>query len=233
MRLILSFVLVCLLAPAIADAQSRGAQSGQRGTFTWVDDEGVRHYGDSIPPEYAEKPADILNKHGVAIDQREGKKTEEQIAAEKREQELETQRELQRRADQALLSTYISVEEIEMHRDRRVELFKAQARVTELYLRNLTRRMDQLKQEAGRYKPYSSDPSAEPIDPSLVAEMEETETAIDHHKANLKKFRDDEQSIIERFEGDIQRFKKLKGLDGLAGARKSTQSNMAAQAVPE
>ena len=64
-------------------------------------------------------------------------------------------KELQFRADQALLSTYVSVAEIEMHRDRRVELFQAQARVTELYLRNLQRRLDQLKTEAGRFKPSS------------------------------------------------------------------------------
>ena len=110
MRLIIFSVIFCLFVPAIADAQAT-----QRGTYSWVDDEGVRHYGDSIPPEYAEKPAEVLNKHGVAIDQREGRKTEEQIAAEKREEELRVQKELQRRADQALLSTYISVDEIEMH----------------------------------------------------------------------------------------------------------------------
>ena len=47
------------------------------------------------------------------------------------------QKELQMRADRALLATYQNVDEIVMHRDRRVELFQAQSRVTELYLRNL------------------------------------------------------------------------------------------------
>ncbi|MDH3551542.1 MAG: hypothetical protein OER22_02910, partial [Gammaproteobacteria bacterium] len=70
-----------------------------------------------------------------------------------------------------MLSTYVNVNEIEMHRDRRVELFQAQARVTELYLRNLRRRLDKLKSEAGRYKPYSSDPGAPTIDPDLVEEI--------------------------------------------------------------
>jgi hypothetical protein len=226
MRLIILSVIFCLFVPAIADAQTK-----PRATFTWVDDDGVRHYGDSIPAEYAEKPADVLNDQGVAVAQREGKKTEEQLAAEAAAKELEVQRDLQFRADKALLATYISVEEIVMHRDRRVELFRAQARVTELYLRNLSRRLNQLKQEAGRYKPYSSDPAAEPIDPGLVEEIGETEVAIARHENNLKQFRDTEQSIIERFEGDIQRFKAIKGIPDDQQTRVAGSSM--AQAVPE
>ena len=187
--------------------------AAQQGTaYTWVDDEGIRHYGDSIPPEYADKPKEVVNEHGVTVGHIQGKKSDEQIAAEKAAKELEMQKELQRRADQALLSTYINVAEIEMHRDRRVELFQAQARVTELYLRNLRRRLDQLKGEAGRFKPYSSDPDARVIDPSLVDEIQETETAISRHMSNLRKFHSEEKQIIDRFEGDIQRFMILKGL---------------------
>ena len=71
------------------------------------------------------------------------------------------QKELQARADQALLATYLSVEEIVMHRDRRVELFQAQSRVTELYLRNLERRLTKLRSARPKsYQPYSEDPDA-------------------------------------------------------------------------
>lgn len=226
MRLLILTVTLCLLAPVDADAQS-----AQRQTYKWVDDEGVIHYGDSVPPEYADKQKDVLNDQGVAVGLVEGKKTEEQLAAEAAAAELEVQQELQRRADKALLATYISVQEIEMHRDRRVELFRAQARVTELYLRNLTRRLGQLKKEAGRYKPYSSDPAAEPIDPSLVEEIGETEGSIARHEGNLKKFRDEERRIIDNFEGDIHRFKKIKGISEDAQTRAATET--LAQTVPE
>jgi len=141
-------------------------------------------------------------------------------------------KELQFRADQALLSTYVSVAEIEMHRDRRVELFQAQARVTELYLRNLQRRLDQLKAEAGRFKPYSSDPAAQMIDPSLVEDIDETEASIGRHEQNLKKFRDEEQRIHERFEGDIQRFKTIKGISAGEPQNRAVPETLA-QTVPE
>ena len=230
MRIITSSVILCVLLPLSAAAQQ------DRGTYKWEDEEGVIHYGDSIPPEYADKPKQRLNDQGVAVEHLEGKKTAEQLAAEKKAAELEVQRELQRRADKALLNTYISVAEIEMHRDRRVELFRAQARVTELYLRNLARRLDQLKREAGRYKPYSADPNAQSIDPSLVAEIKETEGAIERHESNLSQFRNEEKQIRERFEGDIERFKRLKGIDGdetgLA-SELSAGATSVAQIVPE
>jgi hypothetical protein len=231
MRIIISSVILCILLPLSAAAQQQ-----QRGTFKWVDDEGVIHYGDRIPPEYADKPKQRLNDQGVAVELLEGKKTEAQLAAEKKAAELEVQKELQRRADLALLNTYISVAEIEMHRDRRVELFRAQARVTELYLRNLARRLDQLKREAGRFKPYSSDPNAETIDPGLVAEIKETEGAIQRHEDNLGQFRSEEKQIRDRFEGDIERFKRLKGIEGEeTGLARGSQAAAAslAQIVPE
>ena len=181
--------------------------------YKWVDEEGQIHYGDSIPPEYSELPKQVLNEHAITVDHLEGRKTEEQLLAEQKAKELETQKELQRRADQALLATYLSVEEIVMHRDRRIELFQAQSRVTELYLRNLERRLSKLKREAARYRPYNEDPDAPLISQDLVADINETKATIARHEKNLQKFRDDERQMVARFEGDINRFKALKGLD--------------------
>jgi hypothetical protein len=181
--------------------------------YKWVDEDGQIHYGDSVPPEYSDLPKQVLNEHAVTVDHLEGRKTEEQLLAEQKAKELQTQKELQRRADQALLATYLSVEEIVMHRDRRIELFQAQSRVTELYLRNLERRLSKLKREAARYRPYNEDPDAPLISQDLVTDINETKATIARHEKNLQKFRDDERQMVARFEGDINRFKALKGLD--------------------
>jgi hypothetical protein len=215
MRIRIAAIPVLFLLPLLASA-------GQRASYSWVDDEGVVHYGDSIPPEYADKPKNVINEHGITVDHIRGKKTAEEIEAERIAAELALQKELQNRADRALLATYQSVDEIEMHRDRRIELFQAQSRVTELYLRNLDRRLAQLKEESSRFRPYSSDPSAEMIDPRLVKEIKETESTIVRHKKNLEKYQQDEREIVERFDGDIDRLKNLKGL-----------TITTAQAVPE
>ncbi len=201
------------LALSLAIVASSGAFADQsRKTYSWVDEHGVRHYGDSVPAQYAEVPKDVLNEHAVTIDRVEGRKTEEQLEAERIEAERVAAAELRLRNDRALLATYLSVDEIVMHRDRRVELFQAQSRVTEMYLRTLERRLSKLMVEADRFQPYSDDPDAPMIDPDLIEDIDLTKGTIERHEGNLEKFERDKQSIIERFDGDIRRFEELKGL---------------------
>lgn len=202
-------VLLSLLPLAVLGAPKQG----QSKLYRWVDEDGVVHYGDSIPAEYAEIERQVINEHGITVDVLEAKKTEEELAELRRQEELREAREAQRRADQALLATYLTVDEIELHRDRRIELFQAQARVTELYLSNLKRRLEKLQSDASKYRPYSDDPHAEMIDPDLAADIATTKDTIERHEENLRKFHEDEESIVARFDGDINRFKKLKGLN--------------------
>lgn len=205
-KLIFTFVLL-LLAPLASLAQQ------QAKVYKWVDENGTLHYGDSIPAKYAEFPKEVLNDRGVTVGNLEGKKTPEQIEAERLEQERVAAIELQRRADQALLATYLSVDEILMHRDRRVELFQAQSRVTELYLRNLERRLLKLRSEASHFQPYSQDSDAPMIPGELAEDIRLTKEIVTRHERNLQKFQANEQQVIARFDGDISRFKLLKGID--------------------
>lgn len=201
-------LLLLIALPMLATAGDQ-----QQKLYRWVDAEGIVHYGDSIPAEYAEIERQVVNDHGITVDVMAAKKTEAEIAEDKRQEDLRIQAELQRRQDQALLATYLTVDEILMHRDRRVELFQAQTRVTELYLKNLERRMTSLTEEAAQYRPYSDDPDAEMIDPDLAADMQTTRETIARHQQNLQRFEEDQNNIVARFDGDIVRFKKLKGLN--------------------
>ena len=202
-----------LLALSISAFAATGAFAGEAGkVYSWVDENGQRHFGDSIPPEYAELDKELLNDRGIQIDTLEGRKSPEQIAEEKRLEEERIAEEAQRRADRALLATYLTREEIIMHRDRRVELFQAQARVTEMFLKNLQRRLAGLIAEANHFQPYSDNPEAPKIDPDLDAEIKLTRDTIARHEGNLEKFKRDERAIIQRFDNDLRRFEQLKGL---------------------
>jgi hypothetical protein len=201
---IITVALVVVCSPAMAREEQ---------IYKWVDEDGNVFYGDSVPPEYAERPKEVLNDQGVAVEALQGKKTPEQIEQERIETARREEVERQRRADLALLATYLSVEEIQMHRDRRVELFQAQSRVTELYLRNLERRLENLRVEARNFKPYSDDPNAPMIEEDLATDLRLTKETIARHERNLEKYQNDEKQIIERFDNDIARFKRLKGID--------------------
>jgi hypothetical protein len=209
MRNLLTTIVVLTLLPLGGLAADKKTSK----LYRWVDNEGVVHYGDSIPAEYTDLERQVVNDHGITVDVMHAKKTEEEIAEDLRQEELRQARELQRRQDMALLATYLTVDEIVLHRDRRVELFQAQARVTELYLSNLKRRLQKLQRDASRYRPYSQDPDAEMIDPDLVGDITTTKETIERHEENLRRFQTDEQNIVARFDGDIDRFKKLKGLN--------------------
>jgi len=202
------FIITVALVVVCSPAMARDEQ-----IYKWVDEDGNVFYGDSVPPEYAERPKEVLNDQGVAVEALQGKKTPEQIEQERIETARREEVERQRRADLALLATYLSVEEIQMHRDRRVELFQAQSRVTELYLRNLERRLENLRVEARNFKPYSDDPNAPMIEEDLATDLRLTKETIARHERNLEKYQNDEKQIIERFDNDIARFKRLKGLD--------------------
>ena len=210
MRKLIFVIAGLLLAPLPVVAQQNGK------IYSWTDENGQVHYSTQVPAEFAEQDKRVLNERGIEVDVIEGKKSAEELEAERIAREAEIAEEVKRRKDLALLGTYLTVEEIKLHRDRRVELFEAQTRVTELYLTNLERRLNKLKQEASHYTPYSPDPDAPMIDPELVADINETQATIDRHKNNLQKYQRDVAEIIRRFEVDITRFRELKGITQVA-----------------
>ena len=209
MKILAITATVLLLLPMAALAKDGNSQK----LYRWVDAEGQVHFGDSVPAEYAELEKQVLNEHGVTVGVLDGKKTEEEIAEEKRQTQLAMELAMRKRADQALLATYMSIEEILMHRDRRIELFQAQTRVTELYLVNLQRRLDSLMTDASGFQPYSDNPDAPMINRDLTDDIAATKDTIERHESNLQRFQSDEKNIVDRFEVDILRFKRIKGLD--------------------
>lgn len=202
------FLFLALFLSAV----TTGALAGEVQTYKYVDENGNPVFGDRVPPEAAERDKVVLNEHAIAVDKIRGRKSAEELEQERLEEELRIARQEEQRRDRALTGTYLSVDEIIMHRDRRVELFQAQARVTEMFLGNLERRLGKLESEASRYQPFSDDPDAPMVDPDLVDEMQLTRETIERHRDNLGKFRRDEKAIIERFDRDIRRFKELKGI---------------------
>ena len=48
--------------------------------YRWKDDSGSNHYGDYVPPEYADSGHTVLNQHGVEVERVSGALTEEERA---------------------------------------------------------------------------------------------------------------------------------------------------------
>jgi hypothetical protein len=206
-----------LVFAALALQTSAHAQRQQEGTrlYRWVDDKGVVHYGDSVPPEYANRDRNILNSQGVAVGFQEGEVTaEERAAIARREAAAEAARaekEEVARRDRMLLQTYLTVADIEDLRDRRLELLESQIKVTELYLNNLRKRLVGLQAEAGAFKPYTTDPNAPQIPENLALDISRTAASINLYEQTLARTRNDQTALRSSFNNDIARFRELKG----------------------
>jgi hypothetical protein len=100
-------LLLTAVAALLMLSQGVSAAQDQK-LYRWVDKEGTVHYGDSIPAEYAEVEKQVVNEHGVTLDVLRGKKTEEEIAAEKRAEEVRAERELRRRTRRSSPPTFPS-----------------------------------------------------------------------------------------------------------------------------
>ncbi len=60
----------------------RARSTSPKGTaYRWVDDQGVVHYGDEIPPQYANRERTVLNGQGVPVRRLDAQKSPDQLAA--------------------------------------------------------------------------------------------------------------------------------------------------------
>src|SRR6202048_4694671 len=100
------------LAPVAANAGNGSSEKGI--AYRWTDEQGVVHYGDRIPPQYAQKERAILNSQGVEVRKLDAQKTPEQAAAEARAQQSVFR---QKQHDAFLVTNYGSVKDIEALRD--------------------------------------------------------------------------------------------------------------------
>jgi hypothetical protein len=204
------FLCVCAwLAPAWAAAapgRSTPTNNG-RVLYKWLDKDGITHYGDHVPPEYANQEQHILNSEGYEIRHLDAAKTAEQAAADEQKRQETEQRQVR---DKNLLSTYASVQEIERLRDQRLTLLADQIKVTSQFLETLNGRMKKMRAESMRFKPYNSDPKAPTMPDQMAEDLVRLTSDTRTQEQNLKEKHSEEAAMSIQFESDIDRFKELK-----------------------
>lgn len=194
-------------AGVAAPAKGSGPSNNGRVLYKWVDKDGVTHYGDHVPPEYASQEQHILNSEGYEIKHLDAQKTAEQAAADERKRLDAEQRQLR---DKNLLSTYASIQEIERLRDQRLTLLADQIKVTNQFLETLNGRMKKMRADSLRFRPYSSDPKAPPMPDQVAEDLVRLTADVRTQEQNLKQKRSEESAMSIQFESDIDRFKELK-----------------------
>lgn len=176
--------------------------------YSWVDEQGKTHYGNTIPPQYSQQGSAELDKKGSVVKKTDAALTPEQRKAKEEElaqQKVEEQKKLeQKRRDKALVNTYTTEKEIDLVRDRNLQQGELQLQSMELRAKQVQPRLDQARKRAGdlvaKKKPL-------PLD--LQQEIEEAEKEMQHLQEMIKQRRAEMDAVRARFEDDKKRFREL------------------------
>jgi len=199
------------LVPLLLLVLAAGPAAAQK-LYRWVDENGQVHYGDKIPPQYADQDRDVLNQRGVAVGHEEGTETPEEARARLEQEKAAKALEERAQRDRMLLQTYQNVDEIEMLRERRIDLIDSQIIIQEQSLKTLRQRHADQVERAGRFAPRNTAPDAPPMPEGLAEDIARSESDIETQERNLQKKRDERAALNAQFDADAQRFKELRGL---------------------
>jgi Domain of unknown function (DUF4124) len=111
----------------------------------WVDSNGVTQYGDKLPPEYAGRKNSEINDRGVVVKQNNVKS--DSVSDITNQQNLE-----QARKDKILLASYSNANEIDLARERSLEMDKAALTSLSAQKENITARIARNNQTVDSFK---------------------------------------------------------------------------------
>ena len=208
---------ICLLAataglfPVLEAATPSKSGTKPGTTYKWVDEHGVTHYGDGLPPDAGNTGAQVLNRNAIAVRDVPAQPRVTEGAAVSQPQVDETAQEAQRRRDRVLLSTYTSLRDIERLRDERVSQINNQITSTRGYIETVTQRLETLRQRAFRFKPYAASPEARRMPDTLTAELVQALNEERLQREFLAAREQEVKNTQNSFQADADRYQKLVG----------------------
>jgi hypothetical protein len=200
-----AFPLVGFALAALAVLSVAGA--ARAATYKWIDEKGVVHYTDKMPPEEVNKGRIELNKQGVPVKKTDPTPTPEQARAkaqeEQRQKELAKQQDDQARRDKALLSSYTSESEIDLARNRALKTIESVVQSSKAYGEQLTRRKAALESKV------KADYAGKPIPPTMERELESINLELGRQE-DLQALKQKEiVAVNTKYDADKKRWREL------------------------
>ena len=195
--ILVTLVLFVLATPLAAD------------TYRWKDKNGEIHYGESVPPEYADQPYDVINKQGIVIrhveDPTEQIEAPEETKTEKKERApLISEEERRIQSDRLLVIRYSSEDDIQnqlelelaqVGYDRKVMVQSVES--TSAAIRS------QVSQAADKQR------AGQPITAEQQAEIDQLYARLEQDRKQLAANKAREEKIRARYAEDLERYRFL------------------------
>jgi hypothetical protein len=202
--------MALLAGAALLAGGALAAPSSQHGsgktTFRWVDEQGVVHYSDEVPPPAAGRDREVMNAQGLPVRHLDGQKSQEQITADERNRAAVIR---QKQHDSFLITTYTSVKDIEALRDARLEQLKTQRSAAQQYMESLRGRLGALQARAVTYRPYSAGAGARRMPDDLAEDLVHTVNEMHTQTGALATTAEEETKLRDGFQADIDRYREL------------------------
>ena len=208
-----------LIVAAAMLAASRPAGAAM---YKWVDEKGVVHYTDTLPPEAVDKANTELNRQGIPV-----KKTDKALTPEQRraiEQDAQRQKQLAReqeevaRRDRALMSSYTSEAEIDLARNRSLLTINNVVQSTLAYSDQLNKRKVEVEAKREEMK-------GKPIVAVLDRELESIDAELARQAELIAQKKRETDAVVAKYDADKQRWRELV-------AANSTKNGTTADAAP-
>lgn len=176
--------------------------------YRWVDDEGLVHYTDRLPPERSSTERAIMNRQGIEVD-RIAPDSKEDIAKKqhiqkfgKLQEQMLKQRE---REDNILLQQYRSEQDILDARSLRIRTYDTKIHVIQSNISRTKRFIIQLQGELDRMRVREQQP-----DPAMVEELATLHKRINRDYSAILALEEQKQVDGSKYTEDLQRFRFLK-----------------------
>ncbi len=172
--------------------------------YKWVDDSGTTHYGETIPPEYANRETKQLDKgritdHIETFDTNKQKSVKKESLADKAAQDA-------RRHDEALLNSYSNEKEIDLARDRNLLQIDARINSYTTLIKSSQATLDDLHKESD-----SRTQQGRKVPQSLTDDIAATEARIAKLQKDMDANQKEMDSVKARYEADKLHYRELKG----------------------
>jgi hypothetical protein len=186
---------VCCVALSFVASSFVNAEGGK--IVKWKDEKGVTHYGDRIPPQYANRENTTINQQGIAVKQNKPITNQNQA--------LDIAKLEQDKKDKALLGAFSNENEIDLARDRNLQLDLVSLENLQQDKNNVQKRLVDNKKSVDALTKQKKK-----IPPDLSADIANNQMV----NAKLDQQISERKLVIEntrqRFEQDKQRYIALK-----------------------
>ncbi|HSH71778.1 MAG TPA: DUF4124 domain-containing protein [Methylophilaceae bacterium] len=192
-RIIATCMLLVLPLSQIQAAEP--TKSSNTKIIKWVDDKGVTHYGDTLPAQFANKNS-VINSQGITIQRNDPRNQSVEESPEAIEQQ---------RKDRALMASFTNEQEIDLARDRHLQMDEITVQGLEQRRVTAVKKLDSNRKFADGFKQRNK-----PVPPDLGQDLKDNQAEIGRIDTQIKQQQDIMDATKKRFAADKQRFIDLK-----------------------